>query len=244
MTHYDRAVGVIAERRPVSYGNVRLWLDAHDLALGTGNTTWLDRSKYKNNATLIASPNVSDGFGTGNHRMVTLDGSTQYITADGVGALPSGDDVAVSVQMVCRLHTNAAAYNAYFAFDRNSSAIPLLEVYKNNLVSGNLIAIKRDDASSLAQQPGSATNTSSLILAYSHSGTTVTTWRNGTVDLNAAALDRGVMTTDNFSLGVVRRGGTPASHAPLEICEVIVRVGPMTALEVAAEQARLIPKWA
>lgn len=234
----------VDEDEPTAFANVRLWLDANDLALGTGNTTWIDRSSYGNDGTLVGSPNVSDGYGTGSHRMVTLDGSTQYITADGVGSLAAGSDTHVSVVMVCRLHTNAAAYNSYFAFDRNSSAIPLLEVYKQNNVSGVLIAIKRDDANSLASVNGSATNTSSLVLVYSHPGTTVTTWRNGTIDLNAAALDRGAMTTDNFSVGVVRRGGTPASYAPLEVCEVIVWNKALDSTEAAAEYARLSAKWA
>ncbi|MCB9584540.1 MAG: hypothetical protein H6718_04050 [Polyangiaceae bacterium] len=229
---------------PVAFANVQLWLDANDLALGTGNTTWADRTANGYDGTLVGSPNVSDGYGTGSHRMITLNGSSQYITADGVGPVAAGSDTPVSVVMVCRLHTNAAAYNSYFAFDRTSSSVPLLEMYKNNTVSGALICIKRDDANSLASANGSASNTSNLVLVYSHSGTTVTTWRNGSIDLNAAAMDRGTTTTDNFSVGVVRRGGTPASYAPLEVCEVIVWDKALNSTEAASEYARLSSKWA
>lgn len=229
---------------PTSFANVQMWLDASDLSLGTGNTTWTDRSSNGNDGTLVGSPNVSDAYGTGSHRMITLNGSSQYITADGVGSVASGDDVPVSVVMVMRLHTNAAAYAAYFGFDRSSSTNPLLEVYKNNSVSGTLAAVNRDDAASTASNTGGATSTSPLILVFSHTGTTVSTWRNGTIDLNAAVSNRGVRTTDLFTVGAIRRGGTPDTWAPIEVCEVIVWDKALSSAEAAAEYARLSAKWA
>lgn len=228
---------------PSEYENVKLWWDVNDLVLGSSNVTIRDRSLNGNNGTLVGSPNVSDGFGTMSRRMLTLNGSSQYLTGDGAGSIPSGDDIPFTVAVVCRFVTNPASYFGIAAFDRSSSATSFLELLKIGTVNGALISYKRGDVTSLVQSIGSATNTSAMVLIWQHTGTTVNLWRNGALEINASSNNTGTTTLDNFSIGVTRRGGSNLYYANIEVCEVIVWNSVINSDSVDSEYLRLSTKW-
>ena len=100
----DTGLGAVYSETPYDSGALLTWLDANDLALGAGSA-WA--AKAGSNGTLVASPTVSDGW-TGGRRMVTLDGTSQYLTIDGIASAISGEDKPFSIALVYQFTANTA----------------------------------------------------------------------------------------------------------------------------------------
>jgi hypothetical protein len=227
---------------PAATADLRLWLDAYDLGVGTV-TTWTDKSGYGNHATAVGSPTVATDWSGGNKPCVTTNGTTQYITADGVASVVSGDDKPFSIAMVYRLKVDAAAYRGLWAFNRASSGTPLAEMYINAAAGATYVRANRDDANSLVGITGGASSTAKQILIGVDTGTTFTSYFNGLKKHDAVNVDRAAKTLDLFTIACTRRGNVPSQFVALQLCEVLIWNRVLTADELAYEQARLNAKW-
>lgn len=246
MARHNRGrVGVASAAAPVdtpySQGTLLTWLDANDLSIGTG-TTWTDKSSAGNDGTFVASPTISDGW-TGGRRMVTFNGTSQYLTVDGVASAISGEDKPYSVALVYQFTANAAAYYGLWAFNRSASATAKLEFYKINTVGGAFQQYNQDDLTVAASANAGTSGTSTRVLVCSCTGTEFSSWFNGTIAHNAAAANVGVRTLDLFTVGALRRGGVAGTYAPMRLCEVLVWSSAIGSAGAASEYAQLSAKW-
>ena len=219
--------------------NLLTWLDANDLALGTGSA-WT--AKSGSNGTLVASPTVSDGW-TGGRRMVTLNGTSQYLTIDGIASAISGEDKPFSIALVYQFTANTANYAVLWAANRSATSTPKFEFYKLNTVNGAFQQYNQDDGAGTASANAGTSGTSTRVLVCSYTGTVFSSWLNGSIAHNAVAANVGVRTLDLFTVGALRRGGTASVFAPVRICEAVGWSSAIGSTGAASEYARLAAKW-
>ena len=227
------------EATPYNYANLLTWLDANDLALGAGSA-WA--AKAGSNGTLVASPTVSDGW-TGGRRMVTLNGTSQYLTIDGIASAISGEDQPFSIALVYQFTANTANYAVLWAANRSATSTPKFEFYKLNTAGAAFQQYNQDDGVGTASANAGAADTNTHVLVCSCTGTAFSSWFNGSIAHNATAANVGVRTLDLFTVGAIRRGGTASVFAPARICEVVCWSSAIGSGGAASEYARLAAKW-
>lgn len=201
--------GVDATETVTASANNILWLDANDLTVGTG-TTWPDRSVAGNDATFVASPTIDTGW-TGGAKRVVLNGTTQYLHANGVASAISGDDKPFSFAMVFQA-ANASGYYGYFDLAHSASA-GKLSFYKNLATAGAFVAYAQGDSAAGVQDLQATNNGNKRVMVVSYTGTALTSWIDNVKRHNAAALNVPAKTLNRFSIGALLSGGTPGNFA-------------------------------
>ena len=236
----------IIDGPPIVYESVQVWLDANDLETGTlaSGSIWPDKSVNGFNGTFINSPSVSNNWIKG-RKKITLNGTNQYITIDDISSFLSGNDMPISISLVFRLVVDPGAYIGIFGGNYSAAAPPYYDLGKYGAFPGSAWGFynQGDSPSSIAQSPAGTTSTSANILVFSHTGTVLSTWFNNVVTHNAVSNDTTTKTIDLFTLGALRRAGTAALFANMEICEFVSWDIPLSSTEAYKEFNRLSEKW-
>lgn len=239
---------------PASLGALHLWVAA--------GTTWC----FEDDAGTDPCENTdgvafwSSQGGLNQHLTQTVAGSRpQFQTAGWNGAQPAvvfdgaGDvltrtagllllDLAGSDKaftLFATLQCDAPSQDqSLFCWD-NSAGNERMNIRTENGLNNRLRIERVDAAGTLAAQNGSAQlTTARRRLVVYFSGTTISTWVDGTLDVNAAAMDVGSLTTLNrFRMG----NGTSGSFSG-RIPECVLQLGDASA-HVANYQAYSVATW-
>lgn len=173
---------------------VAFWFDADDLS-ATPVTSW----GHVVTLTEATNPPTYEATGWNGKKSVLFNGSNNRLT--GSSSLGSGNDVAFyGVYAVQRVATTANRTG--WSFGNSGSASPFFEGFVN--ATPSFAWRKQDDTAAGASRANTAANTNRNIFSLSMSGTALDTWINGSVDLSAVALNVGVTTLDQFTLGCLR----------------------------------------
>jgi hypothetical protein len=124
----------------------------------------------------------------------------QYLSANGIAPLFSGEDVPFTISWVEYDTDSAGATETRFAFGRSTTSVPRLQFFGD--ATGATSLVKRDDANSIVTVAmGAGAENLKQHWVLRHSGTTVEAWLNGVKVKTSTAQDRGVVTFDRFAIG-------------------------------------------
>jgi hypothetical protein len=200
-----------------------LYLDASDATTidASSVSEWKDKSGNNNHATQgTGGSQPSSGVSTlNNMNVIDFDGTADYLNANGVSAYITGNDTPFTIFTVFRpTDDTPVAPEVFTAAGSSSSATPFYETFVQS--DSSMRITKRDDASAVVNITQSAT-TGARIHTQAFSGTTISTWINGTLDNDEEALNLGAMTVDRFSIGALVRTSV-SLHFEGSIAEVAV----------------------
>lgn len=193
---------------PRAFGSdLKQWLDPRRLALAdndaiASSTDWSGQGNHATQSTTAAKPTYKTNAING--RSAELYSTDDFLIADGVGSIASGDDRPFSVFGVARI-TDTTAGRMLFSF--GGAAATQFHTFSS---SGDtqLVAQRRDDAGTVVTQSPVVTSVSAaFVFAHVFNGTTVNVWYNLTQSA-ALSLDSGVATFNSFTWGARRRAGT------------------------------------
>ncbi|MBP7710785.1 MAG: hypothetical protein KA100_06940, partial [Rickettsiales bacterium] len=168
-----------------------------------------------------------------------FDGSANFLTANGLAALFTGSDKAMTVFVVCECDNVASAISqTQWALGYSVTTNPIFYSY---YLSNNNAVTRRDDAGLII------TNNLGLVAGVNvnctvFTGTTYSSYTNATTNASGAALDVGNLTLDRFAIGALVRS-TNAQFFDGVIGEVIVFEGALSTADRLMVQRYLGNKY-
>lgn len=160
-----------------------------------------------------------------------LDGVDDYMTADACSGYASGSDLAFSLILAVKPVTT---YSGVFAsFGRSTLDTSYMQVYSGG---GNLNLFRKDDSGGAGVFTSAAMTDAPHVIVVSFAGTTISAWIDGTLAVNAVAMNVGACTWDRFTIGALGRSSY-SNFAPVDIKLAALFSRALTAAEVARANA-------
>lgn len=215
-----------------------MWLRA-DREITLNETTvsaWGDLSGNSNNATqgTAASQPTFTASAIGGRPGVTFDGTDDFMAADGVSTIATGEDANFTLCVVMQV-TSLGTRRALCGFGQDASGTPLIDFTQDGTDVWRYSS--RDDAATNVAVTGGTVTVADFIHVISRAGTTLT-WRvNGTAAIDGANIDTGTITLDNFTLGALNRGGTIENRSDATFGEYVAVDRTLDAAEIAQFEA-------
>lgn len=218
---------------PISVGDARLWLRA-DLGITLNDADvsgWADQSGEGNDlsqGTAADQPvyNASDADYNG-RPSVEADGVSEYLLGSGstLVSAASGTDTPWTVILAGHVEDTDATM-ALYSWGTSTGANGWH--YVGSQTAGEVTASRRaDDTVGNVNQSGSTAVNAACVFSTVFTGTAVSTYVNGTVDIDGAAQDVGAVSCDQFAL-FARARSTPSFFATGTIAEVVVYAGALS----------------
>ena len=168
-----------------------------------------------------------------------FDGSTEYLSANGLAGLFTGSDKSMTVFSVCQSDApSGGTQQSIWGLGYSSTTNPIM--YQYYLSSTNGIT-RRDDAGTIVTiSPAiiSGVNVNAIVF----SGTTVSSYTNATTNASGSAMDVGNITVDRFAIGALLRP-TAGQFFNGVISEVIIYNTALTDEQRISIQRYLGNKW-
>jgi hypothetical protein len=133
---------------------------------------------------------------------ILLDGTDDYMTADGLSGYASGNDLAWSVAMAIQPPSLPASLGTIFSFGRSTLDTAYHQVYMDS--GGNFDVFRHDDSAG-SQLRQAALTAAKQIVVVIFTGTTLSVLVNDTALLSASVMNVGTMTVDRFTVGALGR---------------------------------------
>jgi len=191
---------------PLGISSLKCWLDPNRGVSDTAAAvdSWVDQSGNGNNATGVTSNRptlIPSSSGIAGNRIITFTAaSSHYLSVNGLSSIFTGSDAPWSVILVFKKTGNTGT-QVMFCASRSSSTTPVHELYTN--AESNYSYFRRPDSGGSATANGTKTpDLLAHVISWVFTGTTISSWIDGTIDLNASACDVTALTTDRVSIGV------------------------------------------
>ena len=190
-----------ANWNPRQVPGLKLWLDPWQLGLADGATvaTWPDSSGSGNSATAVNSPTYGQSRINGRPAVVLASASSQYLTANGIATLLTGQDVPFTWVSVNRIPTPSGT-QSLMSLGSSASANPL---HRLEAASSQWQMTRRSDsagADTASITAGTAAGVGTIV-ATRFTGTVAQLFANGAQLGADTAMDVNLLTVDRFALG-------------------------------------------
>lgn len=212
-----------------------------------GSTEWCLTTPTNRNATSWApvvgatplvqshtlAPRYSE-FGFAGNPGLLFDGLKHTLTADAIGAWFAGNDTPFTISIAGTINA-PALLQCLWCIGDGVNAGAMIPTYN----AGAYKIYRYDDTGASATAPGGTQSTVAQIMTVRFNGTTVDMWIDGLKVLNGAALNVGVATPGQFTVGGWRRLGVIAAYTAMSAGGIIVSRRAITDAEVAAQDVWL-----
>jgi lysophospholipase L1-like esterase len=208
-----------------------------------GVTEWCLTSPTNRNATSWApvvgttplvqvhalAPRYSE-YGFAGNPGLLFNGTTHFMTADAIGYWFAGSDTPFTITMAGTINAPALLQCLWSIGDAANQGA-MIPTYN----AGAYKVYRYDDTGASATATGGAQATVAQIMTVRFNGTTVDMWIDGVKVIDGAALNVGVATPGQFTLGGWRRLGVIAAYTAMSAGGIVVSRRAITDAEVAAE---------
>jgi len=215
-----------------------------------GSTEWALTTPTNRNATVwtpvvgttplvqahALAPRYSE-FGFAGNPGLLFNGSTHTMTADAIGAWFAGDDTPFTISIAGTINAPALLQCLWSIGDAVNQGA-MIPTYN----AGAYKVYRYDDTGASATASGGTQSTVAQIMTVRFNGTTVDVWIDGIKVINGAALNVGVATPGQFTVGGWRRLGVIAAYTAMSAGGIVVSRRAITDAEVANETAWLIDR--
>lgn len=192
---------------------------------GSDVSQWDDQSGGSNHATQGTGADqplfIASDSAFNNEPVVEFDRVSEHLLADGVSGVQNGNDLAYTVIMVLAAATSAVNGQAFVNWGGSSDTLNYSYIYK---AFTNVMGLARADDLGGIFQAGTVDvgSPTPQVLSIINAGTTISSWHDGVLDVNAAAYDRtNAMTIDKFTIGA-RRQATTFGYVEMRLAELRV----------------------
>lgn len=204
--------------RSISGGNLKLWLDATVGVVPGSTFTWTDQSGKGNDATQSSGanqPTAGVSAAWGNRRVLSFDSAApQYLAANGLGTLLSGDHLPVSFFAAIRRGSPSVNITP-ISWD---GAIGVTNFFRTSLepTAGAVVCATHDKNGGdpdVQVQTAQVTDTSPHILSVVFTGSVISIYLDGaaTSVANAAFNSADATITTTCTIGAERSFGSPGT---------------------------------
>lgn len=172
--------------------------------------------------------------------------ATQYLSADSLAALVTGEDVPFTMFVVARHLTDANTESAMVAFGNSGSATPFIAMkYRSDAANRQAEYQHRDGASNLlARQSAGAFATGDFLYEFYVDPAAMRVLLNGTsVSGPHDNTGQGTTTLNTFSVGALRRNTVVFPSSSIEICEVLFASSALSSDNRAAYRAYVTSEY-
>lgn len=236
---------------PLAVTGLKGWYDATRGVTLNGSTVsqWSDISGNNNHATQGTAANqptyVAATSGVNGNAYLSFDGTNDYLSANGLATTLTGNDTPFTIFMVTAATDTLGNYTPFSAGNTASNNNYLLFFDASVSASTSQLWAERQDSvptTQSANSGGTTFGTSTKVLSYVFSGTTVSAWLNGTLAINGAALNVGSLTLDRATIGGWGRIAVSAFYKG-KICEILIYNSALGSTDRQSIEGYLTSKW-
>jgi hypothetical protein len=209
---------------PTDISGLQLWAAARNidgLSDGEAISTWPDLSGNGNDLTQSGSQRPTWETNEINSLpCARFDGSNDSMDANAIASTFSGSDKPISVFMVCK-DVASTSFDYAWSFGSSSTNNPWFALRPDD--NSGWEVLRSDDVPTLITVNSGGDNTDQAYHVHSiiFPGTTVSHYIDTAVQINAAAMDAGTMTVDQFGLAGLHRTGEGANYQ-IDIAEILI----------------------
>lgn len=239
-------IGSYATKVPTAIPGCVAWLDAADTSTITSSSGSVSSVRNKADVQIpfiqaTGGSQPTTGSNTiGGNNVITFNGSSQYLTANGLATLFSGADVPCSFFVVFSPSASVSIATPW-AMGREASTNALF--MNDNGTTNGLRVLRRDVSStSVSATTTVVSNGTTAISSGIFTGTSLNAFLNGTSYYNAT-FDVGSLTLDRFTVGARNSGGSIVSYLNGSIAELILYKRSIATSEHTAVIRYLSNKW-
>lgn len=218
-------IGSYVTQVPTAIPGCVAWLDAADTSTITSSAGSVSSVRNKADVQIpfiqaSGGSQPTTGANTiGGNNVITFNGSSQYLTANGLATLFSGADVPCSFFVVFSPSASVSTATSW-AMGRESSSNALF--INDNGTANGLRVFRRDSTIvSVSATTTIVANGATAISSGIFTGTSLNAFLNGTSYYNTT-FDVGSLTLDRFTVGARNSGGNVVSYLNGSIAELIL----------------------
>ena len=192
-------------------------------------------------STYITTTSYPQYRGINGNRAIAFDGTDDYLSANSIATLLSGEDKAMTIVMACTFRKTDSAAEQMWATGSSVAGNPSFRLRKENRQLQYAMVDNAATTVTLTSGGSQLTAGDSAIVTHSTSGTSGQGWYNGT-SWGSGAANVGVITVDRFTIGAIGKASY-STYASLYVHEVLVFNTALSTNDRQAVEAYLTSKW-